>query len=171
MKTDSIVLIGMAGAGKSTLGALLAEALGFSFTDLDDYILEKEQKTIQQIIDDKGEEVFLQIEKRRMREIDLTQRVVAPGGSIVYHPGLMEFLRQHATIVYLDDSLENIEERLKGVVESRGIVGLRGKSLRQLYNERKHLYSSYADITVSCRGKPREELLGEILARFLEMRK
>jgi shikimate kinase len=63
MKTDSIVLIGMAGVGKSTIGALLAEALGFSFTDLDDYILEKERRTIQEIIDDEGEEVFLKLEK------------------------------------------------------------------------------------------------------------
>jgi shikimate kinase len=106
-----------------------------------------------------------------MLEIDLAQRVVAPGGSIVYHPDLMEFLKQHATIVYLDDSFENIKEHLEGTIASRGIVGLRGKPLIQLYHERKRLYSSYTDITVNCRGKPRQRLLREILGRFLEMRK
>lgn len=166
MKTDSIVLIGMAGVGKSTTGALLARALGFSFTDLDDYIVGKEQKTIQEIIDTEGEKYFLQLEKRRMLEIDLARRVTAPGGSIIYHPEVMEFLRQNSTIVYLEDSFENIKEHLRGVTASRGIVGLKEKSLMQLYDDRKLLYSKYADITVNRRGRTSDELLTEILERF-----
>ncbi len=170
MKADSIVFIGMAGVGKSTIGTLVAKALGFSFTDLDDYIAEKEQKTIQEIIDTEGGEGFLQIERRRMNEIDLTRRVVAPGGSIIYHCDLMSFLSKHATLVYLDDTFRNIQRNLESIAVSRGIVGLKDKSLRQVYDERKHHYSNFADITVHCKGKSPEELCKEILARFSEMK-
>ena len=131
MKKESIILIGMAGVGKSAVGKSLSEALGFNFIDLDEYILEKDGKTIQEIIDDEGEEAFLQLEKQRMYEIGLTRRVIAPGGSIIYHSDLMEYLRQCATLVYLEDSFENIAERLISV-STRGIVGLSNKSLRQI---------------------------------------
>ena len=165
MKSESIVLVGMAGVGKSTIGRALSEALGFSFIDVDDYILEKDGKTIQELIDDEGEQAFLQLEKQRMHEIDLTGKVVAPGGSIIYHPDLMEYLKQHSTLVYLDDSFENIEKRLPSVL-ARGIVGLRNKSLRQIYDERRPLYSRYADITVNCRGKSWDQIVKEILHRY-----
>ena len=165
MKSESIVLVGMAGVGKSTIGRALSEALGFSFIDVDDYILEKDGKTLQEIIDTEGEQAFLQLEKRRMHEIDLTGKVVAPGGSIIYHPDLMEYLKQHSTLVYLDDSFENIEKRLPSIL-ARGIVGLRNKSLRQIYDERGPLYSRYADITVNCRGKSWDQIVKEILHRY-----
>jgi shikimate kinase len=122
MKSESIVLIGMAGVGKSTVGVPLANALGFNFIDVDDYILENDGKTAQEIIDDKGEEALLQLEKRRMYEIDLTHRVVAPGGSIIYHYDLMNYLKQRSTLVHLDDSFNDIEERLTSL-PARGIVG------------------------------------------------
>jgi shikimate kinase len=170
MKHESMVLIGMAGVGKSTIGGLLSEALGFDFIDLDDYILEKEGRTVQEIIDDEGEEALLQLEKRRMYEIDLTRKVVAPGGSIIYHSDLMEYLRQCSTLVYLDDSFENIEDRLTSVLD-RGIVGLRNKSLRQLYDERRPLYSRYADITLNCQGKSQDQLAREILHHYLDLKK
>jgi len=170
MRSESIVLIGMAGAGKSTIGRLLSKALGFGFLDLDRYILEKDGKMVQRIIDDEGEEALLQLEKRRMYEIDLDRRVIAPGGSIIYHPDLMEYLRQNSTLVYLDDSFENIEERLTNVL-ARGIVGLRDKSLRQIYDERRLLYSRYADITINCQGKSQDRLAREILHHYLDLRK
>ena len=153
-----------------SIGTLLAKALGFDFIDLDNYILEKGGKTIQEIIDDEGEEALLRLEKRRMYEIDLARRVVAPGGSIIYHSDLMEYLRQNSTLVYLDDSFENIEERLTNVL-GRGIVGLRDKSLRQIYDERSPLYSRYADITISCQGKSQDRLATEILHHYLDLRK
>ncbi len=162
MKSESIVLIGMAGVGKSAVGTLLAKTLGFDFIDLDDYILQKDGKRVQEIIDDEGEEALLQLEKQRMYEIELFHRVVAPGGSLIYHADLMGYLRQHSTVVYLDDSFENIEKRLTNV-SSRGIVGLRSKSLRQIYDERIPLYSRYADITLNCQGKSQDQLTREIL--------
>ena len=165
MKSESIVLIGMAGVGKSTIGNSLAKALGFDFIDVDDYISKKEGKTLQEIIDAEGEEAFLEIEKRRMHEIDLTRRVVAPGGSIIYHADLMEYLKQHSTLVYLDDSFENIEEKLTDAL-IRGIVGLKSKSLRQIYDERRPLCLKYADITLNCLGKSQDRIVSEILQRY-----
>ena len=165
MKGESIVLIGMAGVGKSTIGMSLAKALGFNFIDVDNYILEKNGKTIQEIIDDEGEEALLQLEKRGMYEIDLPRAVVAPGGSIIYHPDLMEYLKQNSILVYLDDSFENIAEKLAGEL-NRGIVGLKNKSLRQIYEERKPLYSQYADIAVNCQDKSQGQIVSEILQYF-----
>ncbi len=170
MKSESIVLIGMAGVGKSTLGVALSKALGFNFIDLDDYILGRDGKTVQEIIDDEGEEALLELEKRRMYEIDLTCRVVAPGGSIIYHSDLMEYLRQHSTLIYLEDSFENIEEKLTNA-SARGIVGLRNKALRQIYDERRPLYSKYADVTISCQGKSQDQLVSEIQHHYLDLRK
>ena len=162
MKSKSVVLIGMAGVGKSTIGMALSEALGFDFVDLDEYILENDGKTIQGIIDDEGEEALLRLEKRRMSEVDLTHKVVAPGGSIIYHPDLMAYLRQHSTIIHLDDSFERIEARLANA-STRGIVGLKNKSLRQVYDERRRLHSRYANMTIDCQNRPSNQVVREIL--------
>jgi len=169
MKSESIVLIGMAGVGKSTIGMALAEDLGFAFIDVDNYILQKDGKRIQEIIDSKGEEALLQIEKRRMYEINLTRMVAAPGGSIIYHPDLMDYLKENAVLVYLDDSFKNIEAKLVGNLD-RGIVGLRYKTLRQIYEERRPLYFRYADITIDCREKEQGEIVAEILGRYHKYR-
>lgn len=167
MKSESIILIGMAGVGKSTIGRSLAKALGFDFIDLDDYIAEKEGRTLQEIIDAEGEEAFLQIEKRRVHEIDLARRVVAPGGSIIYHSDLMEYLKKRSTLVYLEDSFENIAGKLTDA-SARGIVGLKNKSLRQIYDERRPLYLKYTDITLNCQGKSRGQIVREIVHRYLD---
>jgi shikimate kinase len=165
MKNNSIILIGMAGVGKSTIGVSLAKTLGYNFIDVDKYIQEKDGKTIQEIINDQGDEALLQLEKRRMHEIDLKRKVVAPGGSIIYHADLMEYLRQNSTVVYLYDSFENIETKLTGEME-RGIVGLGEKSLRQIYEERNPLYSRYADITISCLDKSLDIIVEEIRQHY-----
>jgi len=157
----------MAGVGKSTIGRSLAKALGFDFIDVDDYISKKEGGTLQEIIDAEGEEAFLQIEKRRVHEIDLTRRVAAPGGSIIYHSDLMEYLKQHSTLVYLEDSFENIAGKLTDA-SARGIVGLKNKSLRQIYDERRPLYLKYADITLNCQDKSQDRIVREIMHRYLD---
>ncbi len=151
----------MAGVGKSTIGSALARSLSFSFTDLDKYIREKEGLTVLDIIRTRGEKAFLEIEKQRMYEIDLKHRVIAPGGSIIYHPDLMEYLKCHSTLVYLDDRFENIEGRIKHA-STRGIVGLKTKSLREIYDERCPLYAKYADITIVPEGKDQEQVIQEI---------
>ena len=160
----------MAGVGKSTIGRALAKALGFNFIDVDKYILQKEGKTIQEIIDDEGDEALLQIEKRRMYEIDLCCMVAAPGGSIIYHPDLMAYLKRNSTLVYLEDSFNNIARKLTGGMD-RGIVGLKSKPLRDIYEERKPLYTKYADIIIDCRGKSQNQIVSEVLRKYSDLRK
>jgi shikimate kinase len=91
--------------------------------------------------------------------------VLAPGGSIVYHPDLMAYLRQNATLIYLEDSLDNISAKLVGGMD-RGIVGLKTKPLEQIFKEREPLYAEYADITVNCADKSPDEIIREVLRRF-----
>ena len=157
----------MAGSGKSTIGEILAGALGFSFTDLDEYILKKDRRSLQDIIDTEGEEALLKLEEQRMFEIDLKQRVVAPGGSLIYNSRVMEYLKERALIVFLNELYENIEKRLKNA-STRGIVGFRRRSLREIYDERWPLYSLYADITIDTAGKSPEQVVKEIIDRRLE---
>jgi shikimate kinase len=161
VKKESIVLIGMAGSGKSVTGKALARILGFHFTDLDEYIREKDGLTIQQIIDSRGENYLLQLEASRMSEIDLRHRVVAPGGSIIYQPACMERLKQQSVLVYLNETIENIAGRLKNA-QSRGIIGFQTKPLQEIYAERQTLYSRYADITIYPEGRSPEEIAQEI---------
>ncbi len=154
----------MPGAGKSTIGRALSRRLGFGFVDLDRYIEEKEGMGPQGIIDELGERALILIERKRMMEIRLKGTVVAPGGSIVYSPGLMGYLGRNSVLVYLDDSLGNIRARLSDAPQ-RGIVGLRRKSLGELYIERRPLYSKYADVRVDCRGKTKGRIVEEAVRK------
>ncbi len=160
-----IVLIGMAGVGKSTVGSALAATLGFEFIDLDEYLSRQEGQTIQQIIDSRGEEKLLELESESLRKIDLNRKVVSPGGSIVYNPAIMKYLKELSLLIYLDDTLENISSRL-GNAPTRGIVGLKKKSLRQIYDERRPIYSRFADITVDVCGKSTKDTVSEIITRI-----
>ena len=162
MSKKGIVLIGMAGVGKSTAGSSLAGILGFEFIDLDEYLSCKEGRTIQRIIDEQGEGKLLELERLYMRELDPDRRVISPGGSIIYDPEIMERLKRYSYLVYLDDTFENIKKRL-GNAPTRGIVGLKTKSLRQIYDERRPLYSRYADVTVDVSGKSKREVVSEII--------
>ena len=162
MNKEGIVLIGMAGVGKSTVGSALAGALGFEFIDLDDYLTRKEGLTIKQIIDRQGEEKLLELEIESMREIDTNRKVISPGGSIIYDADIMKYLKLVSLLVYLDDTFENINKRL-GNAPTRGIVGLKIKSLRQIYDERRPLYSRYADITIDVGGRSAKEAVSAII--------
>jgi shikimate kinase len=166
MNSENIILVGMAGVGKSTVGKLLSQVLGWDFVDLDEYIMHKNVKSIQDIINLEGEDAFAKIEKQSMYEIELMHKVVAPGGSIIYHPELMEYLSNRSIIVYLDDSFENIEKKLKDTPQ-RGILGLKNKTLEQIYWERKPLYLKFADIIVWCSGKSYEQITDEIRQKLL----
>jgi len=155
----------MPGSGKSTIGKMLATELNYQFTDLDVYIREKEGRSLQEIINQEGENALMNIEKKRMYEIDLNRRVVAPGGSLVYHEDLMQYLKLKAAIIYLNDSLANLEKRLYNA-STRGIIGLKDSSLKKIFAEREPLYQRYADITINSDGLSRLHILQTILQQF-----
>ncbi|HEX9058984.1 MAG TPA: shikimate kinase [Clostridia bacterium] len=158
----SIVLIGMPGAGKSTIGVLLAKALGLKFIDTDISIQNAEKRLLQNIIDKDGIEAFLQIEERVVLGIETEDTVIATGGSVVYSGKAMEKLKSSCIIIYLKIDFPETERRLNNI-KTRGIVMENGKGLIDIYNERTPLYMQYADIALDCTGKSVEEVFDKIL--------
>ena len=164
MKTN-IVLIGMPGAGKSTVGVVLAKSLGFSFVDSDLLIQEKEGKLLHNIIEEKGLDGFEEVENRVNASIVEVSSVIATGGSVVYGKEAMEHLKGIGIIVYLSLPLKEIEHRL-GDLNERGVAIKKGQTLENLYEERVPLYEKYADITIDCEGLQIREIVKQIRVRI-----
>ena len=162
---NNIVLIGMPGAGKSTVGVVLAKRLGYHFMDSDLLIQEREGRLLHEIIEQEGDEGFLAIENDVNRSLQLERTVIATGGSAVYGKEAMEHLGKIGTIVYLKISYEELQRRL-GNLKDRGVVLREGQDLRGLYDERTPLYERYADMVIDQDGKTIEETSRMITDRF-----
>ena len=161
-KKNNITLIGMPGAGKSTLGVVLAKILGYEFLDSDLLIQKEEKRRLYQIIDEEGEEGFKAIENRVNASIEAENTVIATGGSVVYCSEAMEHLKSIGKVVYLRLSLETLEKRL-GNLKKRGVLLKEGQTLESLYEERVPLYEKYADIVIDEEGKDLEASLQTVL--------
>jgi len=147
----NIVLIGMPGCGKSTVGVVLAKALGMDFIDSDLLIQRSQGKRLSQIIDEVGDEGFRQVENNVNAGIHVDNAVIATGGSVVYGKEAMAHLRSIGQVVYLQLSYDNVQDRL-GDLHARGVSMKPGQTLCDLYNERCPLYEQYAHITLPCDG-------------------
>lgn len=147
MNRNNITLIGMPGAGKSTIGVVLAKVLGYDFIDSDLLIQKAEGKLLWQIMRDSGNDAFNRIEERVNSGIQAQRSVIATGGSVVYGPKAMAHLREISTVVYLKVSCELLERRL-GDLNERGVVLDPEETLFDLYKRRVPLYEKYAHITV-----------------------
>ena len=158
---DNIVLIGMPGVGKSTVGVVLAKKLGYRFLDSDLVIQDKTGKMLHEIISEQGTESFLRVEEEINASLDCDRTVIATGGSVVYGPKAMEHLSQIGKVVYLKLSCDAIAERL-GDLNERGVALKDGQTLQDLYNERVPLYEKYANITVDCENKMIREIVAEL---------
>ena len=154
-----VVLIGMPGAGKSTLGAALAARRGLAFIDTDALIEQREKQSLQEIVDQRGYLQLREIEERILLSLDCHNAVVATGGSAVYSAKAMAHLAQLGTIVYLQVSLETLQQRIDNY-ESRGLARSPGQSLADLYAERSPLYARYATTIINCDGETIDALLG-----------
>ena len=162
----NIVLIGMPGAGKSTLGVVLAKILNKQFLDADLVIQNLHGKTLQMLIDERGVEGFIALENDALCGIEARNTVIATGGSAVYSGEAMAHLAHIGTIVYLKISYKSLVERL-GDLDERGVVfrGDVGNGLRGLYDERCPLYERWAHLIVDADGKSPFELTTEIIRR------
>lgn len=141
----------MPGAGKSTIGVVLAKALGYHFIDSDLLIQDAEGKRLFEIIDEVGIDGFLEVENRVNAGIQVHRTVIATGGSVVYGEEAMEHLKSIGTVVYINVPYEDLQKRL-GDLLKRGVAIRKGNTLLDLYNERVPLYKKYADITVDVYG-------------------
>lgn len=163
---NNIILIGMPGAGKSTIGVLLAKAMTYNFLDTDISIQRREKMKLYEIIDKEGLDAFLKIENEVLSRLEVDGCVIATGGSAVYSEKAMEHLRREGTIVYIRLSLDEIIKRVKNIT-TRGIAMKKGMTLEDIYRERTPLYEKYADIILDGDGTTIEECV-EMLVRQLE---
>ncbi|MCH7598972.1 MAG: shikimate kinase [Myxococcales bacterium] len=159
---NNIALIGMPGAGKSTLGVLLAKRGTHGFLDVDLLIQESEGLSLPEIIETRGTEKFRHIEERCVLSLKCSNYVIATGGSVVYCERAMEYLKQISQIVYLDVPLPVLEERL-GDLDARGVVYGPGQDLESLYTERCPLYERWADVRVECGNFSHDDAVERIL--------
>jgi shikimate kinase len=168
VRNKNIVLIGMPGVGKSTVGVLLAKALGRYFLDTDVFIQAIQGRSLQEIIDRDGLVAFGRIEEEYVLCIDLTNAVIATGGSVVYSEQAMRHLAAHGVIIHLDLPVEKIEERI-GNLPTRGVVIEKGQTIRSLYDQRQPLYRKYARLTLDGTDKNHEQIVSHIVRTLGEM--
>jgi shikimate kinase len=158
----NIILIGMPGVGKSTVGVLLAKRLGLSFIDTDIYIQVRDGRSLQAIIQAHGSEEFCRIEEKHILFIAVASHVIAPGGSIVYSPRAMAHLKTNAIAIHLDIAVDRLKRRLDDV-DARGVVIAPGQTIHSLFAERRPLYLYYADATVSTDGLTPDQVVGQVV--------
>ncbi len=162
---DNIVLIGMPGAGKSTIGVILAKVLGMNFIDSDLLIQEQEGLLLKDIIEREGQEGYIAIENQVNRDISVDNTVIATGGSVAYCPEAMEHFRETSKVVYIKLSYDTIRKRL-GNIRQRGVVLKDGQTLLDLYEERCPLYEKYAHIIADAEGLGIEETMEKICKKI-----
>lgn len=158
---NNVVLVGMPGSGKSTIGVVLAKVLGYEFLDSDLVIQKQENRKLSEIIADEGTDGFLAIENNVIKNIKVKRTVIATGGSAVYGDEGMEHLKRIGTVVYLKIGYKELCHRL-GDLKSRGVVLKDGQTFQQLYKERVPLYEKYADVVIEEKNKYIREIVDEI---------
>lgn len=164
---DNLVLIGMPGSGKSTVGLLLAKSLGFEFVDLDLVISRLNGGLpLQAMLDGYGFAHFLQQENRAALSLTCRRAVISTGGSVVLSPAAMEHLRQMGPIVFLDVPLPELQRRITNIT-SRGIAFDRGQTLTDVYHQRLPLYQKWAEVTVTV--GPEDADVNRLTARLLDL--
>lgn len=162
----NLILIGMPGCGKSTVGVVLAKALGLDFVDSDLVIQKETGRKLSQLLDEHGDAGFRAIENRINAALDVTDSVIATGGSVIYGEDAMRHLKDIGTVIYLKLSYAAIEDRL-GDLHARGVSIQPGWTLHDLYDERTPLYEKWADVTVNCEKMRLREVVAYIQGKVL----
>ncbi len=158
---SNLTLIGMPGAGKSTVGIILAKNMGLGFIDTDVLIQINQQRTLQQIMDESDHLSLRAIEEEEILKINIEHHVIATGGSVVYSQKAMSHLRTISYIIFLEIRFEEIKKRIHNY-ETRGIAKDKEQSFEELFKERQGLYRKYAELTIDGNLKDQEQLAAEI---------
>lgn len=159
---NNIILIGMPGAGKSTLGVILAKVLAMDFVDCDLVIQKREGRSLSRIIEEEGAEGFIKTEERINASLSCENCVIATGGSAVYGKKAMENFKKNGIVVYLKLSYENVSARVHNI-KGRGVVLKEGQTFKELFEERSGLYEKYADLIINEDGLSAEQTLSEVI--------
>ena len=147
----NIILIGMPGTGKSTVGVILAKRLGFGFLDCDILISQREGRTLLEILETDGLEHFLVLEGQAGESIQCEKTVIATGGSMIFSPKAMDHLKQNSLTIWLDTPVSELEKRLSaGSRHDRGVAAPAELSIAEIYAQREALYAKYADHRILC---------------------
>lgn len=166
---DNIILIGMPGAGKSSVGVVLAKALGFRFLDVDLLIQEREGALLQELLDSRGVERFLDLERDAICSLDCRRTVIAPGGSCICREDSIAHMRGLGTVVYLQLSLKEVTGRIHNMA-TRGIALAPGQTLADVYHYRTPLYERCAHITVPAGGQSLAETAAAVQKAIAQRR-
>lgn len=156
----NVVLIGMPSAGKSTIGKLLAKKTGKNFIDTDIIIMEKENRSLREIINTDGLAKFLEVQEKAILDMKVEDYVIATGGSVIYSEPAMRHMKDKGIIIYLKLEYKVIEER---VAPDRRFARNTEQSLLDLYNERTPLYERYAAVTIDCSNLSEDDIVISIL--------
>ena len=158
--SGNIVLIGMPGSGKSTVGPLLAQKTGIGFADTDDIVKNNDGRELRDIVKEEGYERFLELQQKIIKSQQFTDSIIATGGGVVKSEELMLYLKSIGIIIFLDEDPEVLELRL---APGRRLARADGQTFREVYEERRPLYLKYADHIIECTGKSAEKIVQEIM--------
>jgi shikimate kinase len=164
---SNIVLIGMPGSGKSTVGVILARLTSRAFIDTDILIQTAAGKPLQQIIDSEGYLALRSLEEEVLLGITCRGHVIATGGSAAYSRRAMEHLRSDGVVVFLDADIATLEGRVRDFTR-RGLAKRADQTFADLFAERLPLYREYANITVCCAGLSHEEVCSRIVDQLVQ---
>ena len=167
MFESNITLIGMPGAGKSTVGIVLAKILCKNFIDADLVIQHNEGKRLHKIIEEIGNEKFLKLENSTLANMKVYNSIISTGGSAIFGKEAMAHLKKTSTVVYLKVSYDIIEKRL-GNLKRRGVILDEGQTLLDIYDIRTPLYESYADIIIECDNESDIQATAMKIAEYFE---
>ncbi len=161
---SNLVLIGMPGSGKSTVGVILAKKTSRDFVDTDVLIQTSQKRTLQDIVDTDGYAVLRKIEEEALLGLFMQNHVIATGGSAVYSDQAMTHLKSDGILIFLDVDLATLESRVRDF-STRGIARRPDQSFAELFVERFALYTKHADITIKCDGMTQEQVCERLIEK------
>ncbi|MEA4895457.1 MAG: shikimate kinase [Oscillospiraceae bacterium] len=165
----NIVLIGMPAAGKSTVGVVLAKLLGYNFVDTDILLALEQRRTLPQIIVSDGYDAFIRFEGAVGESLKCENTVIATGGSMVFSGNAMKNLAENGILIWLDAPVDELERRMAGTLQDRGVASPEKMTLREIYTVREPLYRKYAALRIPCEGS--SEYVANVLKNRLSEEK